>query len=909
MHSFVIITYDNVIVSFSSLTISLWVNDLLHHHQERNSLFLMWEQHLNRSPERKSILPLLLLSFICLPDFVSWFITGIIVCCILCLIFYSTTTTTSTKDNMIHLQQQTLLQQIPSHCKKHRPVSGMKHPFLFKQIMRRIHSSSLTLTCILIEIFFLIQVISISSIEAATSSSWQDNIQAKIRVSRLPEGDYQKFTGNSSHEDHFKLLQQDGESLLVGARNIIYNISLSSLEENRRLEWFSPDEDVKLCRLKGKSEDDCHNYVRVMAKKSEDTLLVCGTNSFKPRCREYLLHSNTGEFEVLKESSGEGLCPYDPHHNSTAIFANDNLYVATVAQFSGADPLIYGSGLRTEQFNPKHLNQPNFVNSLQSEDHVYFFFRETAVEYINCGKKIYSRVARVCTKDKGGPHKFRAHWTSFVKARLNCSIPGDFPFYFDEIQSTSNFVKGTYNGRSHQMVYGIFTTPVNSLGASAVCAFKMDDIKAAFDGQFKGQEDSNSNWLPVANSKVPDPRPGKCVNDSRQLPETTLNFIKDHTLMDQSVNNFWGHPLFVQSSFKFRFTQIAVDPQIETVSGKTYDVLFIGTDDGRVLKVINAAAAAPSGHHLHNKVMPVIIEETTVFPNKLAISNLLVYHTFYEAKLLVVSSSEIQAIPLHKCQARASTCGSCVQLQDPYCAWDVSRQVCTSSRSRFWNRDNFVQNIEDGWDNRCPDGRPRASSDKTLPVSPSTENEIPNSISAKPVGDALGGSDVDIRPPPSFYSAETFALAVVTSIVTSFVIGFILGYIFSRRCRKDNPGHHGYYHPGHQSALGFNPYADPTGYTDFQLHHPVQHSDHYATQLSLSQGNNTGIPGRDPIGVGLVTGNTGTLITSHQHVSNSSNNKPINLVLNVPTTNKNGKNANSSADNKPMMQKVKKIYL
>ena len=68
------------------------------------------------------------------------------------------------------------------------------------------------------------------------------------------------------------------------------------------------------------------------------------------------------------------------------------------------------------------------------DDHVYFFFRETAVEYMNCGKTVYSRVARVCTRDKGGPHKFKNHWTSFVKARLNCSIGGDIPFYFNEIR-------------------------------------------------------------------------------------------------------------------------------------------------------------------------------------------------------------------------------------------------------------------------------------------------------------------------------------------------------------------------------------------------------------------------------------------------------------------------------------------
>lgn len=33
-----------------------------------------------------------------------------------------------------------------------------------------------------------------------------------------------------------------------------------------------------------------------------------------------------------------------------------------------------------------YISAPNFVNSLTHGDFVYFFFRETAVEYINCGK-------------------------------------------------------------------------------------------------------------------------------------------------------------------------------------------------------------------------------------------------------------------------------------------------------------------------------------------------------------------------------------------------------------------------------------------------------------------------------------------------------------------------------------------
>ena len=55
---------------------------------------------------------------------------------------------------------------------------------------------------------------------------------------------------------------------------------------------------------------------------------------------------------------------------------------------------------------------------------------------------VYSRVGRVCKNDRGGPHTFRNKWTTFLKTRLNCSVPGVYPFYFDEIQSTTEFISG-----------------------------------------------------------------------------------------------------------------------------------------------------------------------------------------------------------------------------------------------------------------------------------------------------------------------------------------------------------------------------------------------------------------------------------------------------------------------------------
>ena len=49
-------------------------------------------------------------------------------------------------------------------------------------------------------------------------------------------------------------------------------------------------------------------------------------------------------------------------------------------------------------------------------------------------QSVFSRVARVCKSDKGGPKKYKSSWTTFLKSRLNCSLPGEYPFYFDHLR-------------------------------------------------------------------------------------------------------------------------------------------------------------------------------------------------------------------------------------------------------------------------------------------------------------------------------------------------------------------------------------------------------------------------------------------------------------------------------------------
>ncbi|XP_043238137.1 semaphorin-1A-like isoform X1 [Amphibalanus amphitrite] len=755
-----------------------------------------------------------------------------------------------------------------------------------------------------------------------TTLAWQDDL-VPLRTLPLDDEDVLRFRGNTSHSDHFKLLEKDGNSLLIGARNIVFNISLTDFTEHReeRLEWYSPEHDVRLCIMKGLSEEACHNYVRVLAKKSDGELFVCGTNSYNPKCRSYRKQPELGYVAEGNDVDGKGICPYDPHHNSTVTFVDDQLYAGTVADFAGSDPLIYRHPLRTEQFELKQLNAPSFVGSIDHGDFVYFFFRETAVEYINCGKRVYSRVARVCKNDKGGSYKYRNKWTSFLKSRLNCSIPGEYPFYFDEIQSISSVQTGVHGGQLEDVLYAVFTTPVNSIAGSAVCAFRLTDVMDTFEGNFKHQDDMNSNWLPTTHSQVPEPRPGRCVNDSRSLPDVHLNFIRSHPLMDSAVPTLHGQPLLMRTSLHQRFTKIAVDPQVRAADGTLYDVLFIATDDGRVLKAVNVAsgAARPTAE-------PLIVEELAVFPTAATITNLLVSRQPGQPpRLIVVTDDEIRAVPLSRCGAgRVGHCSACVRLRDPYCAWDEVERLCRPLAD--WPAGvEPLQNVTGGYHPRCPRGEDREPKilfqEATTAASPSTTQSAPvacdcagsaadpSTAPAAPGGepseDEDDGNELDREKyeadegqrvldivertksfqgavakesrysgrPSGVYTAETLAIAVVSTCLLAVLVGFGVGWCVSRRYwRARGEPYYETPHLDRQSRMKQLEAAAAAAHVVVKPDNRCERNFHTEPAFLVNNGG-----------------------------------KQINLVVNQ-TKNSNGKNANSAADSKPV-QKVRKMYL
>lgn len=78
--------------------------------------------------------------------------------------------------------------------------------------------------------------------------------------------------------------------------------------------------------------------------------------------------------------------------------------------------------------------------------------------YVCLRQVVFPRVARVCMNDRGGsPRVLEKQWTSFLKSRLNCSIPGDSHFYFNILQAVTDVIH--INGRD--VVMATFSTPYN----------------------------------------------------------------------------------------------------------------------------------------------------------------------------------------------------------------------------------------------------------------------------------------------------------------------------------------------------------------------------------------------------------------------------------------------------------------
>lgn len=306
-----------------------------------------------------------------------------------------------------------------------------------------------------------------------------------------------------------------------------------------------------------------------------------------------------------------------------------------------------------------------------------------------------SRVGRVCRNDAGGsPRVLERRWTSFLKKRLQCAVPGDVPFHFDVLEA----VTAPHTLHGQPAVLAVFGTQRNSIPGSAVCAFYLADVERAFEGPFADPRGAAAPWPPVPEERVPRPRPGCCAGmgsaaaivTSGDIPDETLSFAKEHPLLHGAVAPAGGRPLFTQTGT--RLTQLAVD--VGAGPRGNHTVLFVGSEDGRVLKVLTAAQRPgdngqrgdTAGHGDGNGdnngdnngdggTEAVLLEEIRLYEagrcrGPRGASRVLGLELHPEGReLFVAFSGCIVRLPLSRCARHGQCRRSCLAARDPYCVW------------------------------------------------------------------------------------------------------------------------------------------------------------------------------------------------------------------------------------------------
>ncbi|CAL8288318.1 unnamed protein product [Merluccius merluccius] len=384
------------------------------------------------------------------------------------------------------------------------------------------------------------------------------------------------------HNTTTLLLSNDGSTLYVGARNVILSLDVSKPDvitlKNKR-DWSPSEEDIRACRNKQKDATECPNFVRVLQPKNSSHLYACGSYAYNPR--DAILDSQT--LTLTTVSKGEGRCPFNPFERSTAMTIDGELFTGTTMDFKGANPVISRHFSRDRRPDIRQdsagylLDEPTFISSSfdKKEGKLYFFFTEVLNEFHYTMDLKGTRLAQVCKDDVGGQRILQKKWTSFAKSLLHCQQG------FDILQDMFTLQPSEGDSSEETVFYGVFTSQW-SLGSesSAVCGFKMKDIRGLFSGQYKTFDTVKHQWSTSGTERT---NQGKC--GLWNATDVVLEVVKKSFLSHVHVRGA-DTPLMISSGPNgVRYSRL-VAVTTQAANEKQYTVLFLLTETGFLHKVV-----------------------------------------------------------------------------------------------------------------------------------------------------------------------------------------------------------------------------------------------------------------------------------------------------------------------------------
>uniref|UniRef100_A0A803SW90 Plexin B2 n=1 Tax=Anolis carolinensis TaxID=28377 RepID=A0A803SW90_ANOCA len=507
-----------------------------------------------------------------------------------------------------------------------------------------------------------LSILSYSCVTCGLKSKNWDSFQSKTELSHL----------TVNHETG---------TVYLGALNTLYQLT-KDLKPYPSVEEVStgPHLDNKKC-TPPIDENQCteakmtDNYNKILLlDMQERKIVVCGS-LFKGICsiRELENIANTTYYE---NGSGEKSFVASNDENVITVGLitslkrgrmmfvgkgnglNDNGVIISTRQLFNGDNReifeLYADHAAIKSAYPSASSQ-QFLYVFENNKFVYFIFNQNN----NPGTINRTLIGRLCKDDES--------YHSYFEMDLECqdgsgpynqsnaiyaSIPVQIPGQDNEILSDT-------------ILIGLFRRMGKGSLECAMCRFSLKAINEKMEQNREKcymKDDRDVFYKPFRTEQAP------CITASHQNSSQTFPCGSEHLPYPLgSKEGISAEPLLKKDGINLTAVTFTVE------NGKT--VVFVGTSDGRILKVALSNPAKEYASILIEKNKPIQRD--------------LVLDATHE-NLYVMTTNKVFRLPVQEC-ASYSSCNQCIQAQDPYCGWCVTEGKCTrkkdcerSARAKNW---------------------------------------------------------------------------------------------------------------------------------------------------------------------------------------------------------------------------------
>ncbi|XP_019399008.1 PREDICTED: plexin-B2 [Crocodylus porosus] len=471
----------------------------------------------------------------------------------------------------------------------------------------------------------------------------------------------------SSMELNHLTVNYDTGTVYVGAVNALHQLQ-NDLNE-QLCEKTGPKKDNKKC-TPPIDENQCNeatltpNFNKLLLlDKQEKKIIVCGS-LFKGICdiRELEKISN---ITYYVDSSGEKsfVASNDESISTVGLITslrngqrvlfvgkgngpNDNgIIISTRQLYDGDGKDIFETYTDSTAIKSVYhsSNMQQFVTVFEDSDYVYFIYNQQEKQ----PPSNRTLIARLCKNDD--------HYYSYFEMVLGCK---DDDGAYDHCHSVFVTTPGkdlpetiVHLEEDDKVLLALFSKVNKDNGSlrSAMCVFSLRQINAKM-------EENRENCYTKGEKTFYKAFGSETIQCNVAQQGTSKSFPcgSEHLpYLLGSKNGVEARPVFQKEGMNLTAVTVSVENE--------HTVAFLGTSDGRILKVFLSSSA--------NEYISVSIEINKPIKKDLVLDA-------NQENLYVMTTDKVCRIPVQDC-ARHSTCTQCIDAQDPYCGWCVIKGKCT----------------------------------------------------------------------------------------------------------------------------------------------------------------------------------------------------------------------------------------